>query len=172
MFSKSYHYHHLISHPTRYSATKLLRVLLLTLTTSNTGSTSILSLRLTETALSQDPTFLEWCELHLTMTIGQEPKQVWLTSGNEGKGTIQMVERITSEMGRSFMGGVLALGPSIAGAACQGSGYGMDMSDNLGGKLYSEKNVATLKGYCSVVNTRDIPVIWDAIQHTKEIASH
>jgi hypothetical protein len=46
------------------------------------------------------------------------------------------------------------------------------MSDDLGGKLYSENNVATLKGYCSVVNTRDIPVIWDAFQHTKEITLH
>jgi hypothetical protein len=43
-------------------------------------------------ALSQDPKFLEWCELHLTMTIGQEPKQVQLTGGDEGKGTIKMVE--------------------------------------------------------------------------------
>ena len=31
------HYHHLINPPTRYSATKLLKVLLLTLTTSNRG---------------------------------------------------------------------------------------------------------------------------------------
>ncbi len=130
---------------------------------ANTNVTSILSLGLTKTALSQDPKFLEWCELHLTMTIEQEPKQVRLTRGNEGKGTIQMVERITSGMGRSFIAGVHALGPSITGAAHQGNRYGMDvMSDNLGGKLYSENNVAALKGYCGVGNARDIPVICDA----------
>jgi hypothetical protein len=62
---------------------------------------------------------------------------------------------------------------SIAGAACQGSGYKMDvMSDDLGGKLYSENNVAALKGCCGMVDARDIPVIWDAFQHTKEIALH
>jgi hypothetical protein len=84
-----------------------------------------------------------------------------------------MVERITSEIGRSFMVGVQALRPSIAGAACQGSQYRMDvMSEDLEGKLYSENNVATLKGCCGVVDVRDIPVIWDAFQHTKEIALH
>jgi hypothetical protein len=46
------------------------------------------------------------------------------------------------------------------------------MSDDLGGKLYSENNVAALKGYCGVVDARDIAVIWDAFQHTKEIALH
>jgi hypothetical protein len=107
------------------------------------------------------------------MTIGQEPKQVQLTGSNEGKGTIQIVERITSEMGRRIMVGVQALGPSITGAAHQGSGYGMDvMSDNLGGKIYSENNVATLKGYCKVVDARDISVIWGTFQHTKETALH
>ncbi len=127
---------------------------------ANTNVTSILSLGLTKTALSQDPEFLEWCELRLTMTIGQKLKQARLTGGNEGKGTIQMVERITSEMGRSFIAGVQALGPIITGAARQGSRYRMDvMSDNLGGKLYSEKNVAALKSYCNVVDARDIPVV-------------
>jgi hypothetical protein len=28
------------------------------------------------------------------------------------------------------------------------------------------------KGYCSVVNPTNIPTIWDAFQHTHEIASH
>ncbi len=81
------------------------------------------------------------------MTLDQESKQVRLTGGKEGKGTLQMVEQITSEMGRSFMAVVQALAPSIVGAACQGSGFGMDiMSDNLRGKLYSENNAATVKG--------------------------
>ncbi len=149
---------------------QLLLDLCLAAAQANTNGTSILSLGLTETALSQDLKFLEWCELCLTKTIGQEPKQARLT---KGKDTIQIDERITPEMGRSFMAGVQALGPSIPGAAGQGSGYGMDViSDNLGGKLYSENNVAAFKGYCGVVDARDIPVIWDTFQHTKEIGLH
>jgi hypothetical protein len=140
---------------------------------ANTDDTSILNLRTTETALSQDPEFLEWCELRLTATLRQEPKQARLTGGNKGKGTIKIIEWIASEMGRSFMAGVQALAPSIAGAAHQGSGYGMEvMSDNLGGKMYSLNNVVALKGYCGVVDARDIKVIWDAFQHMKEIVSH
>jgi hypothetical protein len=71
------------------------------------------------------------------------------------------------------MARVQALGPSIVGAARQVGRYGMDiMSDKLGGKLYSENNGATLKGHCGVVDARDIPVIWDAFQLTKEIVLH
>jgi hypothetical protein len=43
---------------------------------------------MTKTALSQDRKFLEWCELQLTMTIEQEPKQARLTGSDDGKGTV------------------------------------------------------------------------------------
>jgi len=44
--------------------------------------------------------------------------------------------------------------------------------DNIGGKLFSEINVAALKGYCGVLTPAGIPTLWDAFQKTKELASH
>ena len=44
--------------------------------------------------------------------------------------------------------------------------------NDVGGKLYSENNVAALKGYCGVVNPCVIPAIWDAFQQTRELAQH
>jgi hypothetical protein len=71
------------------------------------------------------------------------------------------------------MAGVQVLAPSIAGAAQQGGGYTKDGGGNkMGGPLYTENNVAALKGYCGVVNPANIPTIWDTFQHTREIASH
>ena len=74
-------------------------------------------------------------------------------------------------MGRSFLAGVQALAPTIAGATRQG-GHTKEGGDNVGGKLYSENNVAALKGYCRVVNPRRIPAIWDAFQQTRELTQH
>jgi hypothetical protein len=83
------------------------------------------------------------------------------------------VERITSNMGQSFMAGVHALAPSIAGATRQGEGYIKDSGNNeMGGKMYSKNNVASLKWYCGVVNSANIPTIWDVFQHMCVIASH
>ena len=42
----------------------------------------------------------------------------------------------------------------------------------MGGKLYSENNVAALKGYCGVATPAGIPVIWDSFQQTCKISSH
>jgi hypothetical protein len=75
-------------------------------------------------------------------------------------------------MGQSYLAGIQALAPSIAGAARHG-GNNKDGSDNdLGGKLYSENNIAALKGYCGVANPAGIPTIWDAFQQMQEISSH
>ncbi len=38
--------------------------------------------------------------------------------------------------------------------------------------MYSENNVASLKGYCGVLDPSKIPNIWDSFQQTREIASH
>ncbi len=71
------------------------------------------------------------------------------------------------------MVGVQALAPTIAGAAQQGGSYDRDSGGNgMGGRLYSENNVATLKGYCSVVDPANIPTIWDSFQQTQEITPH
>ncbi len=42
----------------------------------------------------------------------------------------------------------------------------------MGGRMYSENNVAALKGYCGVVDPARIPTIWDSFQQTREIATH
>jgi hypothetical protein len=77
-----------------------------------------------------------------------------------------MVKRITTNMGRSFLAGVQALAPTLAGAARQvGIGDKDSGGDDVGGKLYSENNVA-LKGYCGVATPAGIPVIWDSFQQT------
>jgi hypothetical protein len=75
-------------------------------------------------------------------------------------------------MGWSFLAGVQALAPSIAGTAWQGGSNRDGGGDDVGCKLYSENNVPALKGYCRVANLVGIPTIWDAFQQTKEIAPH
>jgi hypothetical protein len=83
---------------------------------------SILILGSLEPALCQDSEFLEWCELRLNTTLGQEQQQATGQYNGGGPGSLQLVEQITSNMGLSFMTGVQALAPSIAGAARQGGG--------------------------------------------------
>ncbi len=56
----------------------------------------------------------------------------------------------------------------IAGATRQG-GYTKEGGDDVGGKLYSEKKLAALKGYCRVVNPHEIPAIWDAFQQARDL---
>ncbi len=134
--------------------------------------TSLLNIGAPEPALCQDPKFLEWCKQHLTITLGQEARTTEGQAQGRGPGDLQLVERITTNMGWSFLAGVQALAPSIAGAAWQGGSNRDGEGDNVGGKIYSENNVAALKGYCGVANPAGIPTIWDAFQQTKEIASH
>jgi hypothetical protein len=58
------------------------------------------------------------------------------------------------------MAGVQALAPTIAGAMRQGGAYDRDNGgDGMGGRMYSENNVAALKGYCGVVDPSKIPTI-------------
>jgi hypothetical protein len=68
------------------------------------------------------------------------------------------------------MVGVQALAPTIAGAAQQGGRYKRDSGgDGMGGRLYSENNVTTLKGYCGVVDPVNIHTIWDSFQQMKRL---
>jgi len=90
--------------------------------------------------------------------------------GGGGARDLHLVEQISKNMGHSFLAGVQALAPTIAGAARQGGGTKDD--HEVEGHLYSKNNIAALKGYCGVVSPADIPPIWDAIQQTKELASH
>jgi hypothetical protein len=83
-----------------------------------------------------------------------------------------MVERITTNMEKSFLAGMQALAPTLAGAARQVSITKDGGGDDVGGRLYSKNNVAALKGYCEVATSAGIPVIWNSFQQTKEIASH
>jgi hypothetical protein len=119
--------------------------------------TSLLNIGAPELALFLDPEFLEWCEQCLATTLGPEARPMGHAQGG-GNGDLHLVKRITSNMGRSFLAGIQALAPSIAGAARQGGN--------------TKNKVATLKGYCGVANPAGIPTIWDAFQQTNEIASH
>ncbi len=40
---------------------------------------------------------------------------------------------------------------------------GKEGADDVGGKLYTENNVAALKGYCGVLDPRGIPTIWGLV---------
>ncbi len=85
---------------------------------------------------------------------------------------MHLVKQITTNMGQSFLAGVQALAPTVAGAAGQGGNI-KEGGGDVGGKLYSENNVAALKGYCGVIDPAGIPMIWDSFQQTaREIASH
>ena len=96
--------------------------------------TSILNLGSPEPALCQDLEFLEWCELRLNTTLGQEPQQATGQYNGGGPGNLHLVERITQNMGWSFMARVQALAPSMVGAPRQGGGYNKDGGSNeMGG---------------------------------------
>jgi len=136
------------------------------------NDSSLLNIETPEPALCQDPEFLDWCERRLNFTLGEEVRAATVTQRGGGGGVcdLHLVEQISKNMGHSFLAGVQALTPTIAGAARQGGGTKDD--HEVGGRLYSENNVAALKGYCGVVSPADIPPIWDAFQQTKELASH
>ncbi len=77
---------------------------------------------------------------------------------------MHLVKQIMFNMGQSFLASVQALAPSITGAARQGGNIKDGGGDDVRGKLYSENNVATLKGYGGVANPTGIPTIRDAFQ--------
>ncbi len=134
---------------------------------------SILNLGSPEPALCQDSKLLKWCKLCLNTTLGQEPQQAKGQYNGGGPSNLQLAKQITQNMGWSFMAGVQALAPSIAGAVRQRGGYNKDGGSNkMGGRLYTKNNVTAFKEYCGIVNSANIPTIWDAFQHTCKIALH
>jgi hypothetical protein len=137
------------------------------------NETSILNIGTPDPALCQDREFIDWCNQRIQITLGEDVRPLGGEAHGQGGGTrdLQLVEQISNNMGRSFLAGVQALAPTIAGAARQG-GNTKEEGDDVGGKLYSKNNVATLKGYCGVVEPGGIPTIWDTFQQTKELASH
>jgi hypothetical protein len=139
---------------------------------TGTDGSSLLKLGAPEPALCQDEEFLEWCSNRLATTLGRE--QVAHQPSRAGPhDNLHLVQHITENMGRSFVAGVQALAPTIVGATRQGGVGERDFGgEGMGGRMYSENNVAALKGYCGVVDPSKIPTIWDSFQQTKEIASH
>ncbi len=112
------------------------------------NDSSLLNIRTPELALCQDPEFLDWwCERRLNFTLGEEVSAAAVAQrgGGEGAHDLHLVEQISKNMGHSFLAGVQALAPTIAGAARQGGGTKDD--HEVGGRLYSENNVAALKEY-------------------------
>jgi hypothetical protein len=135
------------------------------------NGTSLLNIGSTDPALCQDHEFLDWCDQRIEITLGAAPRATMGQAQGGGGRDLHLVQQITSNMGRSFLAGVQALAPTIAGAARMG-GAGKEGADDVGGKLYSANNVTALKGYCGVIDPRGIPPIWDSFQQTREIASH
>jgi hypothetical protein len=133
---------------------------------------SLLQLGAPEPALCQDSEFVEWCNQRIQSTLSEEHRDSTEHQQREGGGgDLQLVQQITTNMGRSFLAGIQTLAPTIAGATRQ-LGTGKEGGDDVGRKLYSENNVAALKGYCGVVDPGMIPTIWDSFQQTREIGAH
>jgi hypothetical protein len=135
------------------------------------NETSLINIGTLEPAVCQDSEFLDWCNQRITGTLGEEARGDDATQQRDGPRDLHLVEQILNNMGRSFLAGVQALAPTIAGAARQGTTM-KEGGDNAGGTLYSKNNVAALKGYCGVLTPAGIPRIWDSFQRTKELASH
>ncbi len=113
--------------------------------------TSLLNIGSPEPALCQDQEFLEWCKHCLQSTLGPVNTTTMGAQVRGGGGDLHMVERITNNMERSFLAGVHALAPTLAGATRQvGLGHKDNGGDDFGGTLYLENNAAALKGYCGV----------------------
>jgi hypothetical protein len=76
---------------------------------------SLLNIGMPNPALCQDQEFLDWCNTRIQITLGEEPQ----LPGEPEQGTrdLHLVEQISNNMGRSFLAGVQALAPTIAGAA-------------------------------------------------------
>ena len=108
------------------------------------NDTSLLNIRTPEPALCQDPEFLDWCKRHIRITLGDEERVTNFAqhAGGGGARDLHLVEQISENMGNSFLAGVQALTPTIAGAAWQGGNTKDD--HKVGGRLYSENNVAAL----------------------------
>ena len=82
------------------------------------------------------------------------------------------VERVATRVSQGVVSGLRALAPTLAMAAGRGrSDEKMGDGEQVGGKRFSEEQVATLKGYCGVVDERKIPDIWRTFQATKHIAT-
>ena len=82
---------------------------------TGTDGSSLLKLGAPEPALCQDEEFLEWCSNKLATTLGR--KQEAHGANRAGpQDNIHLIQRITENMGRSFVAGVQALAPTIVGA--------------------------------------------------------
>ncbi len=97
------------------------------LAASQTGpeGASLQNLGAPEPALCQDKEFLEWCSQKLATTFGRE-SEVPPKARAGPHDDIHLVQRITKNMGRSFVAGVQALAPTIVGATRQGSALDRD----------------------------------------------
>lgn len=85
------------------------------------------------------------------------------------------IERVALRVSQSVVTGMQALAPSLAAAAGRVSRTGDTQEGGdkaIGGKHFSEEQVATLKGYCGVVDPSLIPGIWRTFQVTKDISNY
>ena len=110
---------------------------------TNTNSNSLLHLSTMEPALSQDTEFTEWCCHRLEMSLGTADTVLMgqgRTPGENATRDLHMVERITSQMGRSLIAGVQALAPTLAGAP-RGGGYDVEAQGNSMGENGTQRTM-------------------------------
>ncbi len=86
------------------------------------NETRLLNIGTPEPALCQDPEFLDWCERPIRITLGDKARvtNILQRAGGGGACDLHLVEQISKNMENSFLAGVQALAPTIAGAAWQG----------------------------------------------------
>lgn len=136
---------------------------------TNADGNSLLQLSTLELALSQDPEFSKWCARRLDIFLGAMPTAAQQAVAHQGAlfhHDMQMVERITNQMGCWLIAGVQALAPAISGAH-RGIEHDRDTAgESVGGKWYLEDNVMALRGFCTVVDVARVPIIWEKFQHS------
>ena len=129
----------------------------------------------TEMVSTQDPEVRRWCAAALVRTLGPAGGRGGENAGGGGKhggGGMDTVERVATRVSQGVVSGLRALAPTLAMAAGRGrADEKMGEGEQVGGKRFSEEQVATLKGYCGVVDERKIPDIWRTFQATKHIAT-
>lgn len=122
----------------------------------------------------QDPEVRQWCTTMLTRTLGpgRAAARTQAAAPQSGGSGVDSIERVATKLSQGVVSGLRALAPTLAMAAGRASGEGRGVGEEqVGGTKFSEDHVATLKGYCGVVDERKIPNIWRTFQSTKHVGT-
>lgn len=142
----------------------------------DTQGSSVLALE-AEVVSMQDPEVRQWCNAMLTRTLGPaaaggvRARTTAATQRGNAAG-VESIERVATRLSQGVVSGLRALAPTLALVAGRTKEEGRGGGDEqVGGTRFSEDHVATLKGYCGVVDERKIPNIWRTFQSTKHVGT-